>query len=432
LFASFFPQPRLFFPSAIAWAGICMAIWYLGVGDLGKQLSLGSLIGFGYPPALPAGADDAQQAAFHAAQIRAIDAWLYQYMIVAGAIFAVAWYRLEPHRWFRWSVVASSVILFIIWFQVQLNVMINDFFGTFYDLIQKALGAPNSVTIEAYYAQLATFLYIASVYITVAVVNAFLVQHFIFRWRTAMNDYYVANWDQLRRIEGASQRIQEDTMRFAQTVEDLGTSLIQSVMTLIAFIPILWGLSSYIKAIPIFGAVPQALVVIAVLWSAFGTGLLAIAGIRLPGLNFRNQRVEATYRKELVLGEDNPDRAQPQTLAELFSHVRRNFFRLYVNYLYFNIARYGYLQASVLVPYVALAPTIAAAGFTLGIMQRILNSSDQVTSSFQYLVSSWSTIVELLSIYKRLQAFEATLHHEPLGKIESEPVTAAVGAPDEM
>ena len=68
-------------------------------------------------------------------------------MIVAGAIFAVAWYRLEPHRWFRWSVVASSVILFIIWFQVQLNVMINDFFGTFYDLIQKALGAPNSVTI---------------------------------------------------------------------------------------------------------------------------------------------------------------------------------------------------------------------------------------------------------------------------------------------
>ena len=33
----------------------------------------------------------------------------------------------------------------------------------------------------------------------------------------------------------------------------------------------------------------------------------------------------------------------------------------------------------------------------------------QVTISFQYLVNSWPTIVELLSIYKRLQAFEATL-----------------------
>ncbi len=427
MFASFFPRPSVFFPSAVAWAGVCIAIWYLGARDLGPHLSLGWLLGYGYPSPLAGGADDAAQAAFKMTELRAIDVWLYEYMIVAGAIFAAVWYRLQPHPWFWWSVVVSSIILFIIWFLVQLDVMINDFFGSFYDLIQKALGSPNTVTISAYFAQLLTFLQIAAVYIIVAVMNAFLVQHFIFRWRTAMNDFYVANWEKLRRIEGASQRIQEDTMRFAQTMEDLGTSFINSVMTLIAFTPILWGLSSYVKSIPIFGQVPQALVVVAICWSAFGTALLAIAGIRLPGLNFRNQRVEAAYRKELVLGEDNPDRAQPPTLAELFRNVRRNYFFLYLNYLYFNIARYGYLQAGVLVPYVALAPTIAAAGFTLGIMQQILNSFDKVTSSFQYLVNSWSTIVELLSIYKRLQAFEATLHHEPLGAIEREPVTAAIG-----
>ena len=146
--------------------------------------------------------------------------------------------------------------------------------------------------------------------------------------------------------------------------------------------------------------------------------------IRLPGLNFRNQRVEAAYRKELVLGEDDQARAEPMTLAALFDHVRRNYYRIYLNYLYFNIARYGYLQAGVLVPYVALAPTIVAAGFTLGIMQRILQAFDQVASSFQYLVNSWSTIVEQISIYKRLRAFEATLHHEPLDKIEVAPIPA--------
>jgi peptide/bleomycin uptake transporter len=432
LFASFFPRPNVFFPSAVVWAGICIIIWYLGAKQLGPHLSLGALIGYAYPPPLANGADDATQAAFKMDEIRAVDVWLYQYMIVAGAIFAAVWRRLQPHPWFWWSVVVSSIILFVIWFLVQLDVMINDFFGSFYDLIQKALAAPNTITIGAYFAQLLTFLYIATVYIFVAVMNAFMVQHFIFRWRTAMNDFYVANWDKLRRIEGASQRIQEDTMRFAQTMEDLGTSFINSVMTLIAFTPILWGLSSYIKTIPIFGAVPQALVVVAICWSAFGTVLLAVAGVRLPGLNFRNQRVEAAYRKELVLGEDSADRAQPPTLGELFRNVRRNYFFLYLNYLYFNIARYGYLQAGVLVPYVALAPTIVAAGFTLGIMQQILNSFDKVTTSFQYLVTSWSTIVELLSIYKRLQAFEATLHHEPLGAIEREPVTAAIGAADEM
>ena len=179
--------------------------------------------------------------------------------------------------------------------------------------------------------------------------------------------------------------------------------------------------------LPIFGAVPQALVIVAITWSVFGTGLLAIAGIRLPGLNFRNQRVEAAYRKELVLGEDDPNRAQPPALAELFNNVRCNYFSIYLNYLYFNVARYGYLQAGVLIPYVALGPTIAAAGFTLGVMQQILRAFGRVASSFEYLVNSWTTIVELLSIYKRLLAFEATLHHKPLDLIEREPVTATEG-----
>src|SRR5262249_61637534 len=106
-------------------------------------------------------------------------------------------------------------------------------------------------------------------------------------------------------------------------------------------------------------------------WAATGTVGWPIAGIRLPGLESRNQRVEAAYRKELVLGEDDHDRARPPTLDTLFREVRRNYFRLYFNYLYFNIIRYGYLQASLLVPYVALAPSIVAGGLTLGALQQV-------------------------------------------------------------
>ena len=425
MIVSFFPNPRLFFPSAIVWALISMAIWYLFARDLGEHLSLGGLVGYPFPAPLPESSSEDARAAMSIARDTAIDIWLYQYMIVAMAIFAAVWYRLAPHPWFWWAVVVSEVIVFIDWFQVQLDVLINNWFGSFYDLIQKALGAPNVVTLPEYFGQISTFLYIAMTYIFVAVCNAFLVSHYIFRWRTAMNAYYVANWEKLRTVEGASQRVQEDTMRFAQTVEDLGISLIDSLLTLIAFLPILWALSSYVQELPIIGHVPQALVIVAIAWSAFGTGLLALAGIRLPGLNFRNQRVEAAYRKELVLGEDDPARAAPPTLAELFTHVRRNYFNLYLNYLYFNVARYGYLQAGVLVAYVALAPTIVAAGFTLGVMQQISRAFDRVTSSFQYLVNSWTTIVELISIYKRLKAFESILHHKPLDRIEVAPVPAA-------
>ena len=64
-----------------------------------------------------------------------------------------------------------------------------------------------------------------------------------------------------------------------------------------------------------------------------GTGLLALIGIKLPGIEFFNQRVEAAYRKELVLGEDNEARADPPTLHRLFGDIRRNYFRLYLNFL---------------------------------------------------------------------------------------------------
>ena len=425
MIASFFPNPRVFFPSAVLWALFCILFWYMFARDWGPHLSLGNLVGLPYPVAPVAGGSGDAESEFTIIQNVAADIYLYEYMIVGGALFTAYWYRQGPRQWFWWAVVVSQVIVFIDWFQVQLDVLLNDWFGSFYDLIQKALGAPNTVGAGDYYGQLTTFLTIAMISIMVAVGNAFLVSHYIFRWRMAMNAYYVRHWEQLRKVEGASQRVQEDTMRFASTVEDLGISLIDSVLTLIAFLPLLWGLSSFVTALPFFGHVPQALVFVAIFWSAFGTALLAAAGVRLPGLNFRNQRVEAAYRKELVLGEDDAERAQPPTLAMLFDAVRRNYFYIYLNYLYFNIARYGYLQAGTLVPYIALAPTILAAGFTLGVMQQILRAFDRVTSSFQYLANSWSTIVELISIYKRLHAFESTLDAKPLAPIEHEPTTEA-------
>jgi len=412
MFSSFFPTPKIFFPAALLWTALSIGVWFFYARDLGPTLSVGNLIGLPYPPANANGADVAVQVAR--------DTWAYQYMIIAEAIFVglVAW--LMPHRWFRWSVGMSAIIIFLLWFHVQLDVMVNNWFGTFYNLIQQALAKPHAITQGQFYSQQATFGAIAGIHIASAVLTAFLTSHYIFRWRTAMNDYYVANWQRLRHIEGASQRVQEDTMRFAETLEGLGARLIDAVMALIAFLPILWGLSTYVKELPLIGEVPQALVFVAVIWAAIGTALLAGAGVRLPGLEFRNQRVEAAYRKELVVGEDDGGRAQPPTLAALFRDVRANYFRLYLNFLYFNIARYGYLQASAMIAYISLGPTIVAGAFTLGVMNQTLRAFGRVEGSFQYLVNSWSTIVSLISIYKRLRAFEALMHDQPLAPIEAE------------
>lgn len=433
MFKSFFPAPKLFFGSAVIWTAISIAVWYLFARDLGSYLSLGWIFGYEFPEAGLSGAEPELPAGIQSELDKAIDVWLYQYMLIIGAIFCAFWYWFAPHRWFRWSVVVSAFIVFVTWFQVQLSVMINNWFRTFYDLVQVALTEPGTVSEAQLFEQAATFLSIALTAVTVGVVTHFVVSHYVFRWRTAMNDYYVANWPRFRHIEGASQRVQEDTMRFAQIMESLGVRLIDAFMTLIAFLPILWGLSVYVTELPFFGEVPQALVIVAILWSVFGTGLIALAGIRLPGLEFRNQRVEAAYRKELVLGEDNETRAQPPSLGELFTDVRRNYFRLYLNYLYFNVVRISYLQVGVLVPLIALTPTIAAGAITFGIYQQISRAFSQVENSFQYLINSWTTIVELMSVYKRLQAFEASIEDLPLADIEYEvdPTSAAITRPGE-
>lgn len=406
MFRSFFPRPTLFFLSVLAWSTITVLFWYVA-GD-----SLAELLGFTLPP------EDAPSVIGLGYFATPDFIWFYFYFFAAVALFSAFWFYLEPHTWAWWSIIGSALILFSTYFSVQVAVAINEWRLPFFDAVQGALGGDDSVSAGQLYSLIMDFAAIAFVAILVNVATSFFVSHYVFRWRTAMNDYYVSRWSEVRKIEGASQRIQEDTMRFADIVETLGVKIVDSLMTLIAFLPVLLALSEHVTELPIVGEIPAPLFTTALIWSLFGTALLAIAGIKLPGLYFRNQRVEAAYRKELVYGEDDSSRAQPPTLATLFGNVRRNYFRLYFHYFYFNIARYSYLQADNIFVYLILVPTIAAGKITFGLLQQILTAFGQVSSSFQYLVNSWTTIVELQSIHKRLAAFEAAFEGTPMKEPE--------------
>lgn len=395
MFKSFFPSPRLFLLSAIGWFGLTLALWYGGLSEWTQFSLLQDSVELAEgerPPFLTPGR-----------------VWLYQYLIGCTVLFCAAWFFIDRNRWYGWAVVGSAVILLVTYFQVQISVWMNTWYGEFYDLIQEMLTTPGSVELSTFYGELQTVVFVLVPSITVSVMLLFFTQHYVFRWRTAMNDYYMSHWQRLRDVEGAAQRVQEDTMRFAGIVENLGSAFIASVMTLIAFLPLLYTLSANITEMPLIGAVDGSMVYLALLSAAFGTVLLALVGWRLPGLEFNNQKVEAAYRKELVYGEDHADRADPPTIAELFSGVRRNYFRLYANYLYFNVFRYAYLQGASFIPLIALGPTFVAGAITFGVFQQIMNAFNRVENSFQFLANSWTTIVDLLSIHKRLKAFEARI-----------------------
>src|SRR5690606_35530515 len=168
-------------------------------------------------------------------------------------LFAGFWQALAPHPWTRWSILGSALILFLTYFQVQVSVAVNAWYGPFYDLVQAALAQTRPVTLTEFSGEMITFAGIAFVAVSVGVFMRFFMSHWIFRWRNAMNDYYMSHWARLRTVEGASQRVQEDTMRFSTTMEGLGVNLVSSVMTLIAFLPILLQYSYTITEMPVFG-----------------------------------------------------------------------------------------------------------------------------------------------------------------------------------
>ncbi|MER5171204.1 peptide antibiotic transporter SbmA [Thioclava kandeliae] len=394
MFRSFFPNPRLFFPSVLLALLAAVALWYLGADGWGAVIGLPNppadtppVIGLGYfltPDFL----------------------WFYIYAALWVAGVSAAWMILAPHPWQWWAIPGSALIIFSDYFSVQATVDLNNWQRPFFDAIQKALDGGQGVTAGDLYQMLWIWFQIALVWMVVYILTRFFTSHYVFRWRTAMNDYYMSYWPHARQIEGAAQRVQEDTARFASIMEDLGVSMVDSVITLFAFLPVLAGLSHFVTTLPVVGPIAEPLLVAAIFWSLFGTILLAVAGIRLPGLAFANQRTEAAYRKELVYGEDDPSRAHPLTVRELYGSLRTSYFRYFFHFAYFNVFRGFYIQADNVFANIMLIPTIVAGKISFGVMQQILTAFGQVTGSFQYLVGSWTTIIELLSIHKRLRGFE--------------------------
>lgn len=321
------------------------------------------------------------------------------------------WTFFTDRRWALWSYLGSAFILTSLWVQVQIDVEINKFFGSFYDTIQSALTTPGSVTMGQYFGQLILFGKLAALWIALSLITSYVTSHFLFRWRTAMVDWYHSVYDKASHIEGASQRVQEDTLRFARIVEGLGVSLIESVMVLVEFFPILVGLGAGVTVL-YFGDWEYGLVTGALIWSIGGTLLLIVTGmvLRLVGVEYDLQKREAAYRKMLVIAEGGAP-YRPKTLEELYNEVRKIHYHSYFQYLKFNVVRMAYLQANVLTAYIFLAPAIVGGMMTLGVMQQIVRAFGKVEGSMQFILKSWPTIIELASVHKRLKEFERKINN---------------------
>ncbi|MBX0578545.1 putative transporter [Campylobacter jejuni] len=389
-------------------------------------------------------------------------------------------------KWVLWAYLGLFLLLFFLYIQTSLNVAINSWYSDFYNVLQKPKiefldsnstqkieeNLENNVTLiqEAnqraeqnfqkanfinkgalyyyqnlleyffnsramiekpnysandFYALILVFLAIAIPYVLIATINIYFASVYAFKWREAMTFSYLKFWkNKDDNIEGSSQRIQEDTYNFSKIVESLGLSFIKALMTLVAFIPILWSLSDVVSK-ALFANLSEnssfyflknidgLLVYIALLISLGGLVVSWFVGIKLPGLEYNNQKAEAAFRKELVYAEDNrKEYAKNETMIELFTGLKFNYKRLFLHYGYFNIWLILFEQMIVIVPFLIMAPGLFAGAIGLGIVMQINNAFDQVRSSFSVFIKNWTTVTQLRSIYKRLKEFEKNISYK--------------------
>lgn len=391
----------------------------------------------------------------------------------------------KSKKWALWAYLGLFLLLFFLYIQTSLNVAINSWYSDFYNVLQKpkielldsnttqkaeekfennasliqeanqkaqenfqkanfinkgalyyyqslleyffnsrAMIEKESYSASDFYALILVFLAIAIPYVLIATINIYFASVYAFKWREAMTFSYLKFWkNKDDNIEGSSQRIQEDTYNFSKIVESLGLSFIRALMTLVAFIPILWTLSDVVSK-ALFANLSEnssfyflknidgLLVYVALLISLGGLIVSWFVGIKLPGLEYNNQKAEAAFRKELVYAEDNrKEYAKNETMIELFTGLKFNYKRLFLHYGYFNIWLILFEQMIVIVPFLIMAPGLFAGAIGLGIVMQINNAFDQVRSSFSVFITNWTTITQLRSIHKRLKEFEKNIEY---------------------
>ncbi len=312
----------------------------------------------------------------------------------------------KSKKWAIWAYGGSGVILVSLYFQVKMTTFINEWYGEFYNILQEA----TKHDIADFYNSMSDFLWIAFPYIILGMGTNYFTRLYVLRWREAITFHYMPKWRAVEEeIEGSSQRIQEDMFRFARIVESLGLQVVRAIMTLIAFIPILWGLSQHLDlpVLQFLNTTDGALVYISLLVSLGGLVISWFVGVKLPHLEYNNQKVEAAFRKELVYAEDDKKNyGALETIGELFLGIRYNYHRLYLHYGYFDLWVISYGQVMIIVPYLLMAHGLFKGAFALGVLVQTSNAFAKVHHSFSLFIDNWTTITELRSVVLRLTEFE--------------------------
>ena len=345
---------------------------------------------------------------------------------------ASPYYRSEE-RWFARGMLAAIIILGQI--SVGLTVLINFWYGQFYDTLQNH-DLAGFIRLQLWYRWDANgfmpgFVAIVIFYVPIAILRSYLEQFLSIRWRRWMTNTMLADWlaDRayytigLTRTVGDAgsdnpdQRIAEDIRDFASNTLTLGLQFINRVTSLVNFAIILWTLSGSISILGV--TIPGFMLWGAVIYAIGGTWLTHLVGRPLVPLNFLQQKAEADFRFALVRFRENTEGIalsggegeERSVLTHRFGAVADNWFRIMNRSLKLNALTAGYDQAAVIFPFLLGAPAYFTGQIALGGLMRIISAFGRVQDSLSWFISAYADLAQWRATVNRLTSFQGAIAH---------------------
>ena len=333
---------------------------------------------------------------------------------------AAPYFKSDEKR-MGWTLLTAVVVIELA--VVGLTVLFNRWNNVFYNALQER-------DFDVFVYQLSYFCVLAAIYIALKVYQLYLNQWLQIRWRRWMTERYLGDWlhdanhYKMQLLGDAAdnpdQRIAEDTQLFVERTLALGVGLLNAVVTLASFVVILWGLSDE-APLHVFGRdipIPGYLVWGALIYAVLGTALTHWIGSPLADLNFRQQRFEADFRFNLVRARENSEQiallrgepAERGKLASRFGMVAENFMRIMSRTKKLTAFTASYSQASIIFPYILVAPAYFAGKVQLGGLMQTASAFSSVQDSLSFFITAYRTLAEWQSVVARLDGFEAAIH----------------------
>ncbi len=232
-------------------------------------------------------------------------------------------------------------------------------------------------------------------------------------WRRWLTNWFIERYFSNRafyeinsnpKIDNPDERISQDINAFTRGALSYLLDILDSIITFVAFIGILWSIST-------------PLVIVTLVYSLFGTIVTVWFGKRLIGLNFNQLRREADFRYKLVHVRDHAEMIAFFGGEEQESgQVRRRFNEAFNNFnlligwqrnLGFLTTGYNYLV--VIIPSLVIAPLYFAGKVEFGVITQASMAFSQVLGSLSLIVSQFQELSAFVAEINRLGTFAEEL-----------------------